>query len=414
MGTPECPPIDPELRQRLLATALRRGRRIRRARRQAALRATTILVVVALVSLGGLYRAHLIGPAGVVAPRPSSTPTVKTPTEPTAPLAPRVIATVSLRQMEDPTVALPGITAHPVTGDGAVWVLVATAAHPLELVGVKGSPPAIYRTIPLLPANDFATVMGNYPPVSPPVIIGHDAWIVVPRHLLEVNLNSSQIVRSTPDHYGTPQLLAAEDGSLWRFENGSTTPSTGPAALFPELQRIDLATGTPSQSIHLAGGCGGGALVPGPQGLWAETLACGVDTTVHVDLINPANGQVVHTLSYPVSHEFSIEAATPSALWGTEYGQAGSTHGLVAVSPSTGALIVVSTAPSDAWGLGASLGPSGLWSAGPSAVTLVDPATGAATPVIPAPVGSLLDGLAVGSHAVWIRDAAGLIEVRPS
>jgi hypothetical protein len=321
---------------------------------------------------------------------------------------------VSLRRIEDQAIALPGITAHPVTGDGAVWVLVATAAHPLELVGVKGSPPAIYRTIPLLPANDLTTVMGNYPSVSPPVIIGHDAWIIVPRHLLEVNLNSSEIVRSTPDHYGTPQLLAAEDGSLWRFENGSTTPGTGPPELFPELQRIDLATGRPSQSIHLPGGCGGGALVPGPQGLWAETAACGLHTTVDLDLIDPANGQVVHTLSYPVSHEFSIEAATPSALWGTEYGQAGSPHGLVAVSPSTGALIVVSTAPSDAWGLGASLGPSGLWSAGSSSVTLVDPATGAATHVIPAPVGSLLDGLAVGSHAVWIRDAAGLIEVRPS
>lgn len=44
----------------------------------------------------------------------------------------------------------------------------------------------------------------------------------------------------------------------------------------------------------------------------------------------------------------------------------------------------------------------------------VDPATGTATHVIPASAGSLLDGLALGSHAVWIQDAADLIEVRPS
>lgn len=414
MGTPEPLSVDPELRQRMLVTALRRGRRIRRARRRVVLCTATIVTVVVLVGLGGIYGAHLRRPAGTAAPRPPSTPPATAPAAPAGPAAPRVVASVSLGRTGEPAVTLPGIAARPAIGDGAVWVLARTAVDPLELVGVKGTPPAIFSTIQLATGNAAAAAMGNDPQVAPPVIIGGDAWVVVPGHLLEVNLASGRIMHTAPDHYGTPQLLAAEHGSLWRFENGSAPASSGATTLFPELQRIDLATGAPEESIHLPGGCGGGALVPGPQGLWAETLACGTDSTVDVDLVNPASGRVVRTLSYSVADELSLEAATSSVLWGTEYGPAGTTHGLVGVSPTTGEPVVTSDAPSDAWGLDAGIGSSGLWSAGRSAVALVDPRTGGVTHVIHLPMGTLVDGLAVGSHAVWIRDAAGLVEVQPS
>lgn len=411
---PELPAVEPVVRQRLLAITTDRGRRIRRARRRVLLRSTAVVIVLALLGIGGLYGARLVTSRHGASFEAPSTPARSIPSKPPTSVAPRVIAAVALSHVQDPTVSLPGIAASPVTGDGAVWVLAVTADHPLELLGIKGSPPAVFTAIQLLKVNDFAAAMGNHPPVSAPVVIGDDAWVVVPGELLEVNLTSGRIVRSTPDHHGTPQVLADEHGSLWRFENGFTPSASGATTFFPELQRIDLATGLPAQSIHLPGGCGGGPLVPGPQGLWAETLACGIHDTVHVDLIDPSTGQILRTLSYPVAHELTIEAASTSALWGIEYGPSGSTSGLLAVDPSNGTLLLTSSAAADTWGLGAAFGSSGLWSAGRRAVALIDPATGSVEHVITLPGGSLVDGITAGVHALWIRDAAGLIEVRPS